>query len=36
MHAHNGSGFYTWIILNNLPWISILLILLKMEKASLN
>ena len=19
MHAHNGSGFYTWIILNNLP-----------------
>ena len=20
MHAHNGSGFDTWIILNNLPW----------------
>ena len=19
MHAHNGSGFDTWIILNNLP-----------------
>ena len=19
MHAHNGSGFYSWIILNNLP-----------------
>ena len=20
LHAHNGSGFDTWIILNNLPW----------------
>ena len=34
MHAHNGSGFDTWIILNDLPCDKHILILLKTEKAS--
>ena len=33
LHAHNGSGFDTWIILNNLPCDKRILDIIKNEKS---
>ena len=36
LHAHNGSGFDTWIFLNNLPCEKLIVDIIKNEKSTIS